>query len=123
VAAAVADIAQGAATQLAAFHRVEDAAERLTTGGAAIAEAAAAAEDAGREIRGTADATRNEIDRVLRALLDARLASFRRDRQGALKLLSVGESPRDARLDAVELAAWTTVASAILNLDETLTKQ
>ena len=35
----------------------------------------------------------------------------------------VGESPRDARLDAAELAAWTTVASAILNLDETITKQ
>src|SRR5207245_3038446 len=32
---------------------------------------------------------------VLRALLDARLASFRRDRNAAVKLISVGESPRD----------------------------
>jgi hypothetical protein len=61
--------------------------------------------------------------KVLRTLLDARLASFRRDRKAALTLLGVGESPRDARLDAAELAAWTTVASVILNLDETLTKQ
>ena len=60
---------------------------------------------------------------VLRQLLDRRLAEFRRDRESAVKLLSVGESPRDKRLDVVELAAWTTVTSAILNLDETITKQ
>ena len=60
--------------------------------------------------------------KVLRALLDARLASFRRDRKSAIDLLSVGESPRDVRLDAAELAAWTTVASVIFNLDETINK-
>jgi hypothetical protein len=60
---------------------------------------------------------------VLRQLLKGRHDEFRRDRSAALKLLSVGESPRDKRLDAAELAAWTTVASAILNLDETITKQ
>jgi len=60
---------------------------------------------------------------VLRDLLRTRLASFRQDRQGATKLLGVGESPRDKRLDPAELAAWTTVASVILNLDETVTKQ
>ena len=60
--------------------------------------------------------------KVLRTLLDSRLASFRRDKKAALKLLSVGESPRDVRLDVAELAAWTTVAIVILNLDETITK-
>jgi hypothetical protein len=60
---------------------------------------------------------------VLRELLRKQLASFRRDRPAALKLLSVGESPRDARLDVAELAAWTTVASTILNLDETISRQ
>lgn len=60
---------------------------------------------------------------VLQALLRRQLASFRRDRPAALKLLHVGESPFHTRLDAAELAAWTTVASAILNLDETITKQ
>jgi hypothetical protein len=37
-------------------------------------------------------------------------------------LLGVGEASRDDQLDAAELAAWTMVASVILNLDETLTK-
>jgi len=61
--------------------------------------------------------------KVLRTLLDGRLTAFKRDKQAALKLLSVGESIRDNRLDIVELAAYTTVASVIFNLDETITKQ
>jgi Protein of unknown function (DUF1553)/Protein of unknown function (DUF1549)/Concanavalin A-like lectin/glucanases superfamily/Planctomycete cytochrome C len=60
---------------------------------------------------------------VLRKLLKERLTSFRADSKAAIKLLQVGESPRDKRLDVVEHAAWTTVASVILNLDETITKQ
>jgi hypothetical protein len=61
--------------------------------------------------------------RVLRDLLAKQLAHYRRDRKAALDLLSVGESKWDARLDSAELAAWATVASVILNLDETITKQ
>jgi mono/diheme cytochrome c family protein len=60
---------------------------------------------------------------VLSTLLDSSLKGFREDRQSALKLLAVGESPRDRRLSAAELAAYTTVASVIFNLDETITKQ
>jgi len=60
---------------------------------------------------------------VLRGLLEKQRSAFRRDRRSALRLLRVGESPRDTTLDAADLAAWTTVASAILNLDETITKQ
>jgi hypothetical protein len=60
---------------------------------------------------------------VLAQLLEKQLVSFRVDRQAALQLLGVGESPRDPRLNMTELAAWTTVASAILNLDETISKQ
>ncbi len=60
---------------------------------------------------------------VLQELLRKQLAAFRRDRKAALQLLRVGESPFDPRLDVAELAAWTTVASAILNLDETITRQ
>jgi hypothetical protein len=41
----------------------------------------------------------------------------------AVNLLSVGESKRDESLDTVELAAWTTVASMILSLDETITRR
>ncbi|PYV10707.1 MAG: hypothetical protein DMG23_06725, partial [Acidobacteria bacterium] len=51
------------------------------------------------------------------------LGDYRRDKSAALKLLGVGESKYDTKLDASELAAWTTVASAILNLDETITKE
>ncbi|MGH9372253.1 MAG: DUF1553 domain-containing protein [Vicinamibacterales bacterium] len=60
---------------------------------------------------------------VLRALLKEELATFGKNRAGAIKLVGVGESTPDKRLDAAELAAWTTVASVILNLDETVTKQ
>jgi hypothetical protein len=60
---------------------------------------------------------------VLRKLLESELATYARDPQAATKLLAVGESPRDKRLDPAVLAAWTTVTSVILNLDETVTKQ
>jgi hypothetical protein len=59
---------------------------------------------------------------VLRKIYDAQLAHFRSTPDAASKLLSVGESPRDEKLDPNDLAAWTTVASTILNLDETITK-
>jgi hypothetical protein len=60
---------------------------------------------------------------VLRQLLDTELRAYAQNPQAAAKLLAVGESVRDKRLNASELAAWTTVASVILNLDETVTKQ
>jgi hypothetical protein len=60
---------------------------------------------------------------VLRAGLDEHLAQYRADRRAALKLVSAGESRRDERLDVAELAAYTAVASLILNLDETITKE
>jgi hypothetical protein len=34
----------------------------------------------------------------------------------------VGESKRDLAVPAAELAAWTMVANAVLNLDEALNK-
>ena len=50
-------------------------------------------------------------------------SSYTRDQANATKLLSVGDSKPDSSLAPRELAAWTTVASMILNLDETITKQ
>jgi hypothetical protein len=50
------------------------------------------------------------------------LAQYRQNPDDALALLTVGESPRDASLDACEHAAWTTVASIVLNIDEAITK-
>jgi mono/diheme cytochrome c family protein len=60
---------------------------------------------------------------VLRELLEGRRKWYAKNPDAARKLLSVGESPRDPRLAPAEHAAWTMVASAILNLDETITKQ
>lgn len=48
---------------------------------------------------------------------------YKNDQGAAAKLLSVGDSKRDESLDASELAAWTTVASMILSLDETITRR
>jgi hypothetical protein len=44
------------------------------------------------------------------------------DPSAAQKLVAVGESRSDPSIPAPELAAWTMVASEMLNLDETLTK-
>jgi hypothetical protein len=60
---------------------------------------------------------------VLLQLAQAELADYRRDSAGAAKLIHVGESKCAANIDSAELAAWTTVASTILNLDETITKE
>jgi len=49
--------------------------------------------------------------------------NYQTDRKAALDLLSQGESPRNEVLDLAELASYTTVASLILNLDETITKE
>jgi hypothetical protein len=51
------------------------------------------------------------------------LAAYRADPDAASKLLAAGESPRNAKLDAAELAALTGIASVILNLDEVVTKE
>ena len=44
------------------------------------------------------------------------------DPKAAHALLGVGESKSDASIPAAEFAAWTMVASEMLNLDETLNK-
>jgi hypothetical protein len=59
---------------------------------------------------------------VLRKVYEVQLAKFRKDADAAKKLLSVGELPRDDKLDLAELAAWAVVANTILNLDETMTR-
>lgn len=51
------------------------------------------------------------------------LARYRSQPQAAAELLAAGEAARDERLDSAELAAYTAVASVILNLDETVTKE
>lgn len=59
---------------------------------------------------------------TLRALLDKHRGHYQKDKMAAESLLEVGQTPRPADLDAAELAAWTNVARAILNLHETITR-
>lgn len=60
---------------------------------------------------------------ILLAGLERTRRQFDQDRDQALALLSVGESPRDESIDAVEHAAWATLCLAVLNLDETLNRE
>ncbi len=64
---------------------------------------------------------KNEEIGVLLELQHEQLAKYRADAAATARLLSIGDSKTTPR-DAAELAAWTIVASAILNLDETVTK-
>jgi hypothetical protein len=80
----------------------------------------------------------SRLDHITKPLLARRLApeeravlrkmekdfqkQFRSDLAKASDLLAVGESKTPAKIPPAELAAWTLVASEILNLDETLTK-
>jgi hypothetical protein len=61
---------------------------------------------------------------VLAGLYAKHAAQFAEDRDGAqVRLfLGVGEHPQPEDIDAAELAAWTSVARAILNLHETITR-
>ena len=67
-------------------------------------------------------ATDTEV-RILEQGLNRRLAQYRADVASAERLLSAGESPVDKTIDKAELAAYTTAASVILNLDEVITRQ
>jgi hypothetical protein len=71
----------------------------------------------------TARAPKTQELQVLRDLAEKELSVYKRDPDAARKLLAVGESAVDSKLDPGEFAAWMTVSSAILNLDETVTKQ
>ncbi len=59
---------------------------------------------------------------VLTQTLQKQIERYRQDEKAARKLLAVGEAPADSALPPTELAAYTIVASVILNLDETVTK-
>ena len=71
-------------------------------------------------------ATAREPESAVRAVLvDAFSGHFKRyrsDRAAALQLVSAGQSMRDQTLDIAELAAYQMVASLILNLDGTITR-
>jgi hypothetical protein len=59
---------------------------------------------------------------VLLRILQEQRAHYRSRPDAAEALLSNGDSPTAPGLDRAELAAWTLVASTLLNLDETITR-
>ena len=63
----------------------------------------------------------DEIDTLLN-VLQKQQEDFSRNSTAAEQFLSVGDWQPDKKVDRAQLAAWTTVAGMILNLDETVTK-
>lgn len=61
--------------------------------------------------------------KVLRAAYERARSDFAKDTEAAKSLLAVGSAEFDAKLNLTELAAYTTVASTMLNLDEAVTKE
>lgn len=60
---------------------------------------------------------------VLLQRLEYLKTQFAEEKSAASKLLSVGESKRNEKLDANEHAAWTALCQLVLNLDEAITKE
>jgi hypothetical protein len=59
---------------------------------------------------------------VLTRLYEKERDHYTAHQDAAQKLLTIGESKPDPTFQPAELAAWTMVASTILNMDETVTK-
>jgi hypothetical protein len=67
-------------------------------------------------------ATEPESSVLLAGLVRTR-RQFAQSPRDATLLISAGESPTDESLDAIEHASWTALCLAVLNLDETLTRE
>ena len=61
--------------------------------------------------------------KVLEGTLQRARSQFAAAPEEAKKLVSVGEYPRDAKLDPIEHAAYTAVGSLLLNLDEAINRE
>ncbi len=70
----------------------------------------------------TAHRPRADVQEILTGGFHDYLERYQADRAAALELANVGESARDETLDIAELASYTMVASMVLNLDRTITK-
>jgi hypothetical protein len=60
--------------------------------------------------------------KIARSSLDSALAIYRKQPEDATKLITTGETQPRKDADVPELAAWTLLASQVLNLDETITR-
>lgn len=67
--------------------------------------------------------SRNAEDREVQALLkllERARTQYRESPNDAIKVITIGQSPRDDSVAAPELAAWTIVSRVLMNLDETI---
>lgn len=60
---------------------------------------------------------------MLTGLLERQRSRFRNQPDAAEAILQIGETPRPVNCDSIELAAWTIVTHAVLNLDEATTRR
>jgi hypothetical protein len=60
---------------------------------------------------------------VLRAAYQRARHEFENDPEAVKTFLAAGDAGFDAKLNTTELAAFTSVASTMLNLDEVITKE
>jgi hypothetical protein len=60
---------------------------------------------------------------VLTAAMKRSIKDFTGDPEAAKQFLAVGEAGTDETLNPAELAAYTLLASTLINLDETITKE
>jgi len=60
---------------------------------------------------------------VLTAAMERSIKDFTGDPEAARQFLTVGEAGTDETLNPAELAAYTLLASTLINLDETITKE
>ncbi len=60
---------------------------------------------------------------ILEDGLSRSISHYKSNPKAAAELLKIGDSKNDPKIDPAELAAYTVTASALLNLDETLTKE
>ncbi len=65
----------------------------------------------------------HEEAKLLQGLAAEQHEAFRKNDDAARGLIGVGEAARNPKIEDAELAAWTMVASTILNLDEAITKE
>ncbi|QDT33599.1 PSD1 and planctomycete cytochrome C domain-containing protein [Thalassoglobus polymorphus] len=73
--------------------------------------------------RSLARSAEDEEATILLAGLNRSRSEYKSHPEYASEMLAIGESERDQSLDDVEHASWTSLCLAILNLDETLSKE
>ena len=62
------------------------------------------------------------VSRILESAFNEEFDNYSKNTEAANKLIAAGESKRDESINNAEHAAWTIVASMLLNLDEVITR-